>query len=356
MAMSGLPWRKLVRDMRKVMEPNTATRLRERSRNKLRDFLVLAPALGVTHLLAFTLTPLAPSLRIIRLSAGPTLSFRIERYSLTKDLLSSSRHAKSIGMEYLSPPLLVLASFPSPGPGTPSHLPLVMKSFQSLFPPLSPSTISLSSARRVVLISYNAERGTVDFRHYLISVRAAGISRRVRKIMDGAVGKPKAKGGKILDLGNEKDVADYLLRTRLQEDDGYETGSTSAASEADPDEASVRLASDYPGRNNRRGEKRAVKLDEIGPRMEFQLVKIVEGVPGKEGAVLFHQFGASSLVCYFRETITQHIGSSQKRGCRYRCVETISRGETASEEGTTRRAGAKCPAKETRSWWYGERR
>jgi len=108
--------------------------------------------------------------------------------------------------------------------------------------------------------------------------------------MEGAVGKPKVKGGKILDLGNEKDVADYLLRTRLQEDDGYETGSTSAASEADPDEVSVRLASDYPGRNNRRGEKRAVKLDEIGPRMELQLVKIVEGVPGKEGAVLFHQF------------------------------------------------------------------
>lgn len=163
-----------------------------------------------------------------------------------------------------------------------------MKSFQSLFPPLSPTTISLSSARRIVLISYNAERGTIDFRHYLISVRAQGVSRRVRKILGGTTSKKDA----IVDLSNEKDVAEYLLRTH---EDGYETGSTSAASEADPEEVSVRLAGDYTGRNNRRGEKRAVRLDEIGPRMELKLVKIVEGVPGKEGGVLFHEFSEAGF-------------------------------------------------------------
>jgi len=66
----------------------------------------MAPALRVTHLLAFTLTPIAPSLRIIRLAAGPTLSFRVERYSLVKDVLNMSKRARSIGMEYLSPPLV----------------------------------------------------------------------------------------------------------------------------------------------------------------------------------------------------------------------------------------------------------
>ena len=67
----------------------------------------MAPALQVTHLLAFTLTDVAPSLRIVRLSHGPTLSFRIERYSLIKDVQRASRHTKSLGMvEYLSPPLV----------------------------------------------------------------------------------------------------------------------------------------------------------------------------------------------------------------------------------------------------------
>jgi len=80
--------------------------VKERARNKLKDYTVLAPALHVTHLLAFTLAEVAPSLRVIRLPGGPTLSFRIERYSLVKDVLNSVRRVKSVGLEYLSPPLV----------------------------------------------------------------------------------------------------------------------------------------------------------------------------------------------------------------------------------------------------------
>ena len=67
----------------------------------------MAPALHVTHLLAFTLTDIAPSMRIVRLSNGPTLSFRIERYSLMKDIIASSRHAKHLSpVESTSAPLV----------------------------------------------------------------------------------------------------------------------------------------------------------------------------------------------------------------------------------------------------------
>ncbi|KAH9951287.1 Brix-domain-containing protein [Amylocystis lapponica] len=267
----------LVRDMRKVMEPNTASRLKERARNKLKDFFVMAPALGVTHILAFTLTDVAPSLRIVRLSAGPTLSFRVERYSLAKDVVKISRRARSIGsVEYLSPPLLVLASFPAPGPGTPPHLPLLMKAFQTLFPPLAPQTLSLSSARRVVLVAYNAARGTVDLRHFLITVKPYGVSRRVRRVLDRGV-----------DLGSARDVADFVLRGAGAGVDGYESAASSAGEDG---EDTVALAEDYVGRNNRRGQKRAVRLDEIGPRMELRLIKIAEGLPGKEGSVIYHEF------------------------------------------------------------------
>ncbi|KDQ60625.1 hypothetical protein JAAARDRAFT_124154 [Jaapia argillacea MUCL 33604] len=286
----------LVRDVRKVMEPNTASRLKERSRNKLKDFIVMAPALRVTHLLAFTLTDLAPSMRLIRLSSGPTLSFRVERYSLMKDILNTSKRARSMGLEYLTPPLLVLASFPQPGPTTPPHLTLLMKSFQSLFPPLSPQTLSLSNARRVVLIAYNPDRGTVDFRHFLITVKPYGVSKRVRKVLEGATAsKASASSTRgMLDLGNEKDIADFLLRKKGEPapggGDGYESAASSASSAAGDDADAVSLAGDYVGRNNKRGSKRAVRLDEIGPRLELRLVKIVEGLPGKEGSVIYHEF------------------------------------------------------------------
>ena len=173
-----------------------------------------------------------------------------------------------------------------------------MKTFQTLFPPLAPHKLALSSARRVVLVAYNAERGTIDWRHFRITVKPYGVSRRVRRVLQGTTGATVRGAGAVLDLGNEKDVADYVLRAHggragASVDGGYETAASEVSSVAEGTDAEdiVSLAEDYVGRNNRRGQKRAVRLDEIGPRMELRLVKITEGVPGKEGAVIHHQFG-----------------------------------------------------------------
>jgi ribosome biogenesis protein SSF1/2 len=97
----------------------------------------------------------------------------------------------------------------------------------------------------------------------------------------------------MLDLGNEKDVADFLLRKtgELGPDGGYESAASSTESVAGDDGDAVDLAEDYVGRNNRKGQRRAIRLDEVGPRMELRLIKITEGVPGKEGAVMYHEFG-----------------------------------------------------------------
>ena len=156
-----------------------------------------------------------------------------------------------------------------------------------MFPPLSPQTIPLSSCRRVVLVHYNADRETVDLRHYLITVRAQGISHHVRRILEG----PKSlRGGSVLDLGREQDVADYILRQGNVE--GYESASSAVSDVGeDAEENNIELAGDYVGRNNRKGEQRSVRLDEVGPRMELRLLKITEGTPGKEGAVIWHRFG-----------------------------------------------------------------
>jgi ribosome biogenesis protein SSF1/2 len=55
------------------------------------------------------------------------------------------------------------------------------------------------------------------------------------------------------------------------------------------------LTDDYVGRNNKMGQKKAVPLREVGPRMELWLINILEGAPGKEGAVLYHEFGALQI-------------------------------------------------------------
>jgi ribosome biogenesis protein SSF1/2 len=132
----------------------------------------------------------------------------------------------------------------------------------------------------------------VDFRQYVITVKPYGVSRRVRRVLEGATAatsKKTSTSSGILNLGDEKDVADFLLRERGL--DGYESAASSAESVAGDEGDAVSLAEDYVGRNNKKGQRRAVRLDEVGPRMELRLVKITEGVPGKEGSVIFHQFG-----------------------------------------------------------------
>ncbi|KAF5180793.1 Peter pan-like protein, partial [Thalictrum thalictroides] len=59
-------------------------------------------------------------------------------------------------------------------------------------------------------------------------------------------------------------------------------------SEADDEAATVTLSSDL-GRVNRASNKSAVRLQEIGPRMTLELMKIEEGMCS--GGIIFNEYG-----------------------------------------------------------------
>lgn len=98
----------LVRDVRTMMEPHTASRLRERKSNKLKDYTTMAGPLGVTQLLLFSRNAGSGSttLRIARCPRGPTIHFRVKNYSLCRDVRKSMRNPKTPGKEFASPPLV----------------------------------------------------------------------------------------------------------------------------------------------------------------------------------------------------------------------------------------------------------
>src|SRR5215470_1243054 len=86
----------LVTDLRLVMEPGTASKLKERKNNRLRDYTAMAGPLGVTHLLLFSKSPSGnTNMRLAITPRGPTLHFRVENFSLCKDVLKSQKHPKS---------------------------------------------------------------------------------------------------------------------------------------------------------------------------------------------------------------------------------------------------------------------
>lgn len=91
-ANEGSSFTQLVRDMRQVMEPHTASRLQERKSNRLRDYVTMAGPLGVSHLLLFYRARETGNinLKIAVTPRGPTLTFRIENWVLAKDVAKVS--------------------------------------------------------------------------------------------------------------------------------------------------------------------------------------------------------------------------------------------------------------------------
>ncbi|KAL5701289.1 hypothetical protein ACHQM5_026639 [Ranunculus cassubicifolius] len=254
--------KQLQNDLRKMMLPHTALKLKEKKRNSIKDFLNVAGPMGVTHFLMLSKTNSAPYLRVARTPQGPTLTFKIHEYSLALDVARSQLHPRCPPEIFKNSPLIVLSGF---GTGE-QHLKLTTIMFQNIFPAIDINTVKLSLCQRIVLLNYNKETKLIDFRHYSIRLQPVGVSRRIRKIV---------QTHKVPDLRSLQDVSDFVT--------GY-----GSESEADEESAMVNLTSDM-GRVNRASNKSAVRLQEIGPRMTLQLMKIEEGMCN--GTVIFDEFG-----------------------------------------------------------------
>ncbi|KAJ8749560.1 hypothetical protein K2173_026209 [Erythroxylum novogranatense] len=258
------PLKQLQMDLRKLMLPYTALKLKEKKRNNLKDFLNVAGPMGVTHFLIISKTDTAPFLRVARTPQGPTLTFKIHEYSLAVDVAQSQLRPRSPQDLFKNPPLIVLSGFGS----AEQHLKLTTIMFQNIFPSIDVNTVKLSSCQRIVLLNYNKDTKLVDFRHYSIRLQPVGVSRRIRKFV---------QNHQVPDLRSLQDVSDYVTKA------GY-----GSESEADDEAATVTLTSDL-NRVNKASTKSAVKLQEIGPRMTLQLVKIEEGLCS--GSVIFNEYG-----------------------------------------------------------------
>lgn len=165
-------------DFRRVFEPFTASQLRATRRNVLKDFITIAGPLHVSHILYFThprLEKLAAKrtrhaanlerrkkskmityegddeqndkqdqalgggvyLHVIRTPNGPSLTFRVMDYCLTKDVFNLVRKVFDV-RQYSSPPLLAMTGFGSSECGPPPpHLRLLVDMFQNMLPSLN---------------------------------------------------------------------------------------------------------------------------------------------------------------------------------------------------------------------------
>ncbi|ORE21092.1 Brix-domain-containing protein [Rhizopus microsporus] len=249
----------LVRDVRRIFEPHTASHLRERRSNRLKDFVMVAGQLGVTHFVIFSRTEKNVNLRICRVPRGPTLTFRVVEYALAKDCLALQRNPKTSDTEYRTSPLIVLNNFQQPG----KEFKVMTAMLQNMFPSIDVQTIQLSQAKRVLLFNYNEDTQQIDVRHYSIGVKATGVSKSIKRVVNTD----------LPNLGDFEDISDYILKEAIVSESDVEDGPESTVTLPD----------------QRRNEQRAVRLYEIGPRMTLELVKVENGICG--GEVLYHRYG-----------------------------------------------------------------
>ncbi|OAG16380.1 Brix-domain-containing protein [Alternaria alternata] len=363
----------LVNDVRHCLEPDTAIRLKERRANKLKDFLVMCGPLGVSHLLLFSRSEVGNvNLRLCRVPRGPTLHFRVENYSLCKDILKSMRRPRAGANDYMVAPLLVMNNFLTSDSererlgdkAPPKHLEkLVTDMFQGLFPPIQPHTTPLHSIKRVLLLNReppSEENGsvTISLRHYAITTKVTGVPKAIRRlyVAEKLIGSKEKKKSALPNLGKLEDVADYML-------DPSAAGYTSASdTEQDTDNevevtAPVRQkvlshrekeklkAGDETSHARAKGskarvEKRAVKLVELGPRMVLRLTKVEEDVCG--GKIMWHEYIKKSKAeeQELEKKWTQRNKEKEERRRiqkenveKKRKEKAAARGETGEEEG-----------------------
>lgn len=173
-------------------------------------------------------------------------------------------------------------------------------------------------------------------RHFTISVKPHGVSRRVRKVLGAK------SSSKTPNLSSADDIADYLLRrTNTPGSEastaGYDSMSETDASEAESDTNAVELPEDYVGRGNRKGERKAVRLVETGPRLELRLIKVVEGLVGSvrgEGETVYHDIG--TLTHVLASVFSLPLFCPARRGSNglwlTRCAVRKSKAETAEQK------------------------
>ncbi|XP_051905401.1 suppressor of SWI4 1 homolog [Hippocampus zosterae] len=253
----------LITDVRRVMEPFTAEHLKVKKKNVLKDFVAVAGPIGVTHFIIFSKTPSCINMRLARLPKGPMLYFKVLKYTLVKDVVSSLKKHRMHGQQFTHHPLLILNNFGSDG----MHIKLMATMFQNMFPSINVHKVSLNTIKRCVLLSYKPETQEIEFRHYSLKVVPVGMSRGIKKLMQE----------RFPNMSKFEDISELMVK-----------GANLSESEAEQDgEHNItELPQVYSGRGNMTSQQSAVRLTEIGPRMTLQLIKIQDGI--SSGNIMYH--------------------------------------------------------------------
>mmetsp|Transcript_2308 Transcript_2308/g.3164 ORF Transcript_2308/g.3164 Transcript_2308/m.3164 type:complete len:421 (+) Transcript_2308:28-1290(+) len=285
----------LVTDMRHMMMPFTALNFQEDAQNRkltLQQYSKhVALPMGISHMMAFSQNESRLNLRLGRTPEGPTLHFRVQNFSLSRHIKSLQKRpvSNTTGIQ-ANPPVVVTNNFGDSSNArnqaalAAPHIKLMRITFQNLFPAINVAAVKLGECRRVVLFnlmpSEDEEDGApmVEMRHYAIQASVVGVHKRVKKLV-------ASSKRKLPNLHKVQDIADYVTGQSISGGASVTSDAAPSDSEAEDDPRhTIELPDSYMGQ--RKAQKSALKLVELGPRLTLSLVKVEKGLG--QGDVLYH--------------------------------------------------------------------
>ena len=109
-----------------------------RKKNVMKDFLTLAGPLHVSHFMVFTKTDIATYLKLICVPRGPTLTFKVSEYSLSRDVLSFQKHP-DVESKLFNNHAVMVTNIPQDT----MENKLMNVTFKNMFPSINPNTVSI---------------------------------------------------------------------------------------------------------------------------------------------------------------------------------------------------------------------
>jgi len=299
----------LVTDIRKMMSPYTASSFKEDARNRKVTLAYyvnqLAGPMGISHFLSLTQNDSKLNFRIARAPTGPTLSFKVNQFSLTRQVRAVQRRPYDSQQAFSHAPIVVTNNF---GDNTAApHVKLMRITFQNMFPAINVASVKLVDCRRVVLFNFmrrdvkeeeksekenqnddspekEEEDEEVEVRHYAIRATPVGVNRKVRRLIQA----------KIPNLSKLEDISDYITgQTSAGAPAPVATTGNVSDSEPEDETSHVELAQKYSGKGNAKSQKSALKLVELGPRLRIKLMKVERGIVS--GDVMYHAYVKKSI-------------------------------------------------------------
>lgn len=258
--------------------------------NSIKDFLSIVDVYGLSHMIMLTNTEKNSYMRLAKMPRGPTLTFRVENYSLAADIFEMKSEQfkekphkyspKPLTKSFNHVPLVIMNGFNSPKitEDYSEAVKITGMLLQSFFPPINLNEIQLKKCKRVVLFNLAFEEGEkglvpiIEFRHYDIDIEKYSSKKTISNILNL----------KKTDLSKFDNIADYILK---------QSGFTSGSDMDDPNLGLCDVIGDQEmnseiKQKENENEKIKVKLHEIGPRINLKIHKVEEGF--LKGNVTFH--------------------------------------------------------------------